>query len=382
MNLTQNQVLKLSIIYKVYKGITKISELDDDDKIVFATCTKRCMNTSKGEKERWAPDWQALGFSKLGSKERDAIWKRIAEFVHQAVQTKQSLPRKTMAAQWEDFAELDEDTIKCINKEETSFQNVYNIYEGTKKVVHKRQIEKLSDKLGGESADAKVIEVLKKLNPTIPQIAAIQRYINIAVRNKTKARIDMFLLPEHILELRNKFREKEFSTIPLISFKKDAEKIIANLGLCGYRMALVTPVLNKQKDISYYKPAEILDVLQVKLLQTNELMGLASIYKHEGRPTQMFMGLTGDTVKTRITPKLYIDLILQRYEANKEVIDKYIDKPKSFYIKSIKDEPYQWNYEAIALDIFHNEKLALNPELFMLIPIFQDKEPVEWLNEI
>lgn len=378
-NLSTIQVAKLTVIYKLCAGICKISELSDEEKIYAATCLQRCKNTSKGENERWGIDWAALGLTKLASKDRDGVWKEVAQIATGAPVIKTSLARKTIPADWDAFPKLTDELLKHLNKDETSFQNVYNIYEATGQVVHKRQLEKLTSDAGGDNTATKIIDMMKRLNPTIPQMAQIQKYMHLSIRNKTKAYKAKFLLPEELLATRRYLAEKVVNIIPMVAFLENKEKIIANLGLMGYHLAVVEPEYNTAGDIKYFKKVELLDAVDAQQdVFDDALIGLAH-NDYAKKPTQTFR-LDSDKNLSKLTTKIYLDALVARYKANRDTIHKYLVTPKAYYINH---EDYTWNFHNIALDIYCNEKLAVNPDTFYLVKnLFQGKEPVEWLNEI
>lgn len=386
MQLTTMQTLKLSAIYKLCAGICTISELEEDEKLYVATATQRCMNTSKGDKERWAIDWKSLSLSKLSSKEKDATWHQIAELVERHPVPKFRLPKKTIPADWAAFPEMDETLAQHIDVNETPFQNVYNIYEEAKVVVHKRQIEKYTSKEATSSNV--VVTLMKKLNPTVTQLAEIQKYINLSIRCKTKTKLTDLYLPDDLFALKKSLMKKTAKLYHAIDLEHK-DTVVAELGLLGYTLATLTPAMTTQGDIAYYKKEDVISVEEAKEIKDKgitldqSIVGMASSRAITGRPGQVFP-YAGETDKTRLTPEMYLAAITEHFINHRDTITKYLETPKLFYIKKESiDSTYEWDHEAIMLDIYYNEGLAVHPDTFYrTTKKFQGLEPVVWLEKL
>lgn len=381
LSLTHIQTEKAALFYKLCAGITKLHELSDEELLRFSTFTKLYKN-NKTQEIRWAADWIAMGL-KLSKEEHKQLWQRIAEHVMQAPVNKDRLPHKSLKIDYSAFAAPELGMLEFVRDDESVSQNVYNIYEGTGKVVHALQLEDfLSGKVPAKPSE-QVIQLMKSLKLPYEELAEVQRFITNSAKSRAKNfRAHMLQLPGELVNRLDVIMEKEAPLITALDLSNDWGVKLANLGLQGYTLALIDPQYNSQGDVSFHKAIDLFEILELHQISDEGQQypfGLASTNKPSSK--RPVLAVTDNQGHYRLSKTKYINGIMEHYKANRDVIQKYLDKPKPYYIK--RTDKYEWNNLAIALDILVNEKLPVHPDTFCLITHkFQDKEPMEWLSEI
>lgn len=391
MRLTQIQTEKLSLVYMLCAGIKTFDELTDEEKLRYAVSTKRYINKSQNDLECWSPDWLGMGL-KLGRKEYDIAWKAVAEHVRKAPVTQRSLPGKSYATNKTSFAPLTIELMDYVVDSETPHQNVYNIYESTGKIVHSQYLlDGVKDPNTDLTNDKIVIEKARKLKLTLTEMSKVQEYLNRAAlaKVKTKFKWATTALPTYLMDLQAELSRKNVKIYTSFDLEKGKrEHSISFLGLLGYRLCEFEKVSDGSGDFAFAKADSIYEDEEVKdLLEQDSyndtLFGLATIKsKVDNRPVQHFRNTA--ELYFPFTPKYYNESIVEQFKEHRDTIIKYLEVPKRYYLsrKSIRS-PIEWDIEAIALDIYHEEGIAIHPDVFKRITSkFQGKSPMEWLSEI
>lgn len=380
-NLTHVQTEKAALFYKLCARIVKLDELSDDDLLRVSTITKLFKNV-KTKEIRWSVDWIAMGLT-LSKAEHKQLWHRIAEHVHQAPVNIKELPNKTLKIDYSVFAQPELSMLEFIVEGETAAQNVYNIYEATGKVVHAIQ---LSDFLAGKTPakpSEEIIQMMKSLKLPVSELRVIQSYILNSIKARAKSfRVSDMLLPKELYEILEKYSKQDTKITSAATLKEYTT--LATLGLQGYTLAIVEPVYNKENDVAFYKciekcDLEDFDVLAKAGLERQYIFGLEYTgVPNSNRPVLTFKDMQGNH---KLTPSIYLDALASNYKQHRELIKKYLETPKRFYIK--RTDKYEWNHLAIALDILHNENILVHPDTFYLTKSkFGNRDPMEWINEI
>ncbi|QKN85623.1 hypothetical protein DIREPILLOW8_203 [Vibrio phage Direpillow8] len=380
LSLTHTQTEKAALFYKLCANIVKLQELSDGELLRLSTFTKLYKNNTTKE-IRWSADWIAMGL-KLSKAEHKQLWHKIAEHVMQAPVDPKKLPGKTIKIDYTVFVEPELGMLEFVQDNESVSQNVYNIYEATGKVVHALKLEDfIAGKVPARPSE-QVIQLMKSLKLPMEELTEVQRYITNSTKSSaTGFRAHMLQLPKELQELRDKILAKPSMILAPIDLTNEWGYKLAKLGLRGYTLALIEPHLNAQGDIAYHKSVDLFDITEMHQVSDEQdyAFGLASTRKPaSNRPVLSFMDTWGHY---KLNKTKYINGIMEHYKDNREVIQKYLQTPKHFYIK--RTDKYEWDNLAISLDILHNENLSVHPDTFSIITNkFQGKEPMEWINEI
>ncbi|BBL19180.1 hypothetical protein KIT04_011 [Vibrio phage KIT04] len=381
LSLSALQTEKAALFYKLCAGITKLDELDDDQLLRVATFTKLYKN-NKTQEIRWSADWIAMGL-KLSKAEHKQLWQRIAEHVMQAPVDAKRLPSKSIKIDYSVFAEPTQDMLEHLVEGESVAQNVYNIYEATGKVVHALQLEDFIAGKVPEKPSEQVIKLMKALKLPYQELQEVQRYITNSVKARAKNfRAHMLQLPTELTTRLDVILDRDTPLITATDLSNSWPYKLANLGLQGYTLALIDPQYNAQGDISFHKAVDLFEISELHQIDDEGQQydfGLASTNKPSSK--RPVLAVTDNQGHYKLNKTKYINGIIEHYQANRDVIMKYLQKPKPYYIK--RTDKYEWNNLAIALDILHNENLPVHPDTFELVKTkFQGREPMEWLNEI
>lgn len=359
--LTTIQIEKLSVIYNMFKGYHGCNyvDLSDEHKLWVATSLKHCPNATRAHRQPcYGIDWLSLGFT-LTSKEYEAVWAKIAEMVEGCkVQfvCKRSIPKSKVP-----FDTVDPAEIAKLDENAPAREKIYDLYEATGKITHADLLSEVDLKTRGD-----IVELVKKFKPNLEDLARLQKFINASavaqvgnISKKTALPNEVQAKKDELMSITPKFLELTKSNMIAAS-------------LYGYVFGSIKFDLDEEGDFINYRKGNLVSPTVLNESRTkSDALGL--VYAGIEKKPVIYR-----TSNVFIQHGLMLGWLVEHYNEHRDIIRKYIDNPKPWYIYKKNKEQYAYNYYHITLDIYMNENIVIPPMVFYLITNM--KEPLECLQ--
>lgn len=355
------------------KGVVTelIENPSDEEKITIAKFTKYMPNI-----KQWCIDW--AGMNLKGAKKD--IWKYLASRVDKATGTQAvratSIPKFLIDA----LDDMEGEYLEHIKSDP-----VLDIFQATGKVVHKTKI-KTSNKVSKLGLYDDVVKLCKQNNIKTIKTEDLEKIITYLERLCPVSYNKKLFgdLPEHLVEFRRELFQYFQERFPISRSQvlKNPD-LFHKLRLGGYKPAELNVNFSEQGDISSYTYRRYLEDKECYIYfnrysNDNVVVGLGH---HQAKIQQPFCA---DESIIYLERKDITSIILPNIKNNLEIIKKYMDSPKHYYLKK-ENKVFSFNFDALALDIYYNENILVNPVSLANLKeedIFNGKEPITIATEL